>query len=118
MICSGDIPAAFLYFEGTMSAEKKMLKVHLKLAKKHPKDAFRIADSEKDIVVKAYAYAPYLITKKMAEQLEKDPGVMAWVLCKEIEDEKVPAQEESAPSNPEASQDSNEGAGSQDTDPK
>jgi hypothetical protein len=101
-----------------MSEEKKeKTKVyHLKIAKKHPKDAFRISDGKQDVVVKSYAYAPHHITKKMFEQLESDPGVCTWIKCKEIEDEKVPVQE-SAPTNPEASQGSTVDAESQNSDP-
>ena len=56
--------------------------VHLKLAKKHPKAAFRVHD----IVVEGYVYKPYTIDEKIAKELQEDPGVKAWVKCKELEE--------------------------------
>jgi beta-phosphoglucomutase-like phosphatase (HAD superfamily) len=64
-------------------------KVHLKLAKKHPKDAFKILD----IAVVGYAYKPYNITEAHAEEL-MSPAGKAWVKCKEIEEDEAEESEE------------------------
>lgn len=66
-------------------------KVQLKLAKKHPRDAFRILD----LVVDSYSYKEYEINEKHFHELQS-PGGKAWVKCKEMEEaEEIEVEEES-----------------------
>ncbi len=63
--------------------------VHLKLAKKHPKDVFKILDIE----VVAYTYKPYEITEAHYHEL-MSPAGKAWVKCKEIEESEAEESED------------------------
>lgn len=52
--------------------------VHLKLAKNHPRNAFRVLD----LVVTGRSYLPYEINEAHAKELEME-GVKHWVKVKE-----------------------------------